>query len=39
MYKSYQYYSEKGIKWTPWFRYSGPKIPYQLDKKLKNRYK
>ena len=39
MKKRYQYYSEEGIKWTPWFNYSGPKIPNQLGNKLKNEYK
>ena len=39
MLKRYQYYSSKGIQWTDWFPYSGPKFPFQLNKKLRNQYK
>lgn len=37
--KRYQYYTQKGIKWSEWFDYKGPMEPYQLDKKLKNEYR
>lgn len=37
--KRYEYYSKEGKKWTDWFNYNGPEIPYQLDRKLKNEYR
>ncbi len=37
--KRYQYYGPKGIQWTDWFPYRGPKEPNQLGNKLKNEYR
>lgn len=41
--KRYEYWASNAgrpeKKFTSWFKYDGPKEPYQLDKKLKNEYR
>ena len=38
--KRYQYYSNQGIQWTPWFNYNWrTKESWQLKNKLKNEYR
>lgn len=39
MKKRYQYWTNEGIKWTPWFEWDAKDCPkWQLKNRLKNEY-
>lgn len=39
MMKRYQYWTRDGIRWTEFFEYDGPKLPWQMKNKLRNEYR